>query len=77
MDEATKQQLMAGDYTPVGYSLPCPNCGKANTMYLGSIQNWLCLNCGIEFSQEDTIPCYIIQAYEQDERIAEELLEYG
>lgn len=76
MDEATKQQIMAGDYTPVGYSPKCPNCESRKTYYSCLCSNWLCLNCGIEFSPEDATPYYDVQAYKQDERIAEENLIY-
>lgn len=60
MDDQTIQQLMEGDYQPVGYSLTCPNCYGSRTLFLGSSLMWLCLDCGIEFEQEDTLLYYFI-----------------
>lgn len=40
-----------------GYSLPCPNCDGHNTIYTVTV-GWLCLDCGVNFDSEDTIPYY-------------------
>lgn len=54
----------------------CPNCNSNKDTEWVRNEWSICYNCLIAFTFEDTIPYYIIQDYEQDERIAEELLEY-
>lgn len=57
----------------VGYKLPCPNCGRDDTQFLRN-SYWMCFQCLIWFTTQDAQGYYDVQAYQQDERIPEELL---
>ena len=59
----------------VGFRHKCPMCGKDNTEFLRH-QYWMCHDCLIWFTTEDALGFYDVQAYEQDDRIPIELINY-
>lgn len=73
--EEVKSILLSNNYQPVGHSLTCPSCGSKRTYVSCLFGAWLCLDCGLEFKVEDARQVYDVVAYEQDERIPEEVLE--
>ena len=52
MDTATRERIRKGDYHNPGYSLPCPTCGKSDTLYEGGL-DWYCLKCTKTFQTGD------------------------
>lgn len=58
----------------LGYRIKCPNCEHGNTEFLRN-SYWMCHDCGIWFTVDDAKPVYDVAAYNEDERIPDELLD--
>jgi len=40
------------DFNPLGFSFRCPRCEGMSTAFLMTVEDWVCLDCGLVFSRE-------------------------
>jgi len=72
-DEELQQRVELGNHQ-LGFRHKCPNCGSTDTNFIRN-NYWMCHHCVIWFTTEDALGYYDVTAYQEDDRIEEELLE--